>query len=174
MTLALYAHPFSSYSQKVLIALYENATPFEMKLIGPETPRNLEALKKLWPLGKFPVLDDNGAVVFEATSIIEHLALHHPGPIRLIPEDPKIALDVRMMDRVFDNYVMIPMTWIVHDALRSPEARDAQTVMWGRSMLLERRSAWRTARRHPPFFMPIGRIRSLTNSANCGPIATGS
>jgi glutathione S-transferase len=135
MTLALYAHPFSSYSQKALIALYENATPFEMKTLGPETPQNFEALKKLWPLGKFPVLDDDGAVVFEATSIIEHLALHHPGPVRLIPEDPRIALDVRMLDRVFDNYVMTPMTWIVHDALRSPDARDAQTVARGRSML---------------------------------------
>ena len=27
----LYAHPFSSYSQKVLIALYEDATPFEYR-----------------------------------------------------------------------------------------------------------------------------------------------
>ena len=25
----LYAHPFSSYSQKALVALYENGTPFE-------------------------------------------------------------------------------------------------------------------------------------------------
>src|SRR5450631_2521916 len=128
MTLALYVHPFSSYSQKALIALYENATPFEMKTLGPETPQNFEALKKLWPLGKFPVLDDDGAVVFEATSIIEHLALHHPGPVRLIPEDPRIALDVRMMDRVFDNYVMTPMQRIVSDHIRPPENRDRQTV----------------------------------------------
>ena len=80
MTLALYAHPFSSYSQKALIALYENATPFELKMLGPESPQNFDALKKLWPLGKFPVLDDNDVVVFEATSIIEHLALHLRGP----------------------------------------------------------------------------------------------
>jgi len=135
MTLALYAHPFSSYSQKALIALYENATPFEMKMIGPEAPGNFEALQKLWPLGKFPVLEDDGAVVFEATSIIEHLALHHPGPVRLLPEDPSVSLDVRMMDRVFDNYVMTPMSRIVHDALRAPDARDAQTVAQSRFML---------------------------------------
>jgi len=135
MTLALYAHPFSSYSQKVLIALYENATAFEMKPLGPETPENFEALTRLWPLGKFPVLDDDGVVVFEATSIIEHLALHHPGPVRLIPQDPGIALDVRMLDRVFDNYVMTPMTWIVHDALRPADERDAPTVARGRAML---------------------------------------
>jgi glutathione S-transferase len=29
MTLRLYFHPLSSFSQKVLIALYENDTPFE-------------------------------------------------------------------------------------------------------------------------------------------------
>jgi glutathione S-transferase len=149
MTLALYAHPFSSYSQKALTAFYENATPFEMKVLGPETPHHFEALQKLWPVGKFPVLDDDGAVVFEATSIIEHLGLHHPGAVRLIPDDPRIAVDVRMMDRVFDNYVMTPMTWIVHDALRAPEARDAEAVARGRCMLdtiyrwLEQRMAGR-------------------------------
>jgi glutathione S-transferase len=135
MTLALYSHPFSSYCQKVLIALYENATPFEPKMLGPETPQHFEALKKLWPLGKFPVLDDDGAVVFEATSIIEHLALHHPGPVRLIPDDPNIALDVRMMDRVFDNYVMSSMDRIVQDARRTPQTRDPLSVAQGRSTL---------------------------------------
>jgi len=135
MIIALYAHPFSSYSQKALIALYENSTPFELKMLGPQTPQNVDALKKLWPIGKFPVLDDNGVVVFEATSIIEHLALRHPGPVRLIPADPRSALDVRMMDRVFDNYVMTPMNWLVQDARRSPDARDAQTVAQGRSFL---------------------------------------
>jgi glutathione S-transferase len=135
MSIALYSHPFSSYCQKVGIALYENATPFELKMLGPETPQNFEAMTKLWPIGKFPVLDDNGLVVFEATSIIEHLALRHPGPVPLIPTDPGIALEVRMMDRVFDNYVMTPMNWIVQDARRSPEARNAQTVAEGRSLL---------------------------------------
>ena len=39
----LYAHPFSSYCQKVLIALYENATPFEMRILGaPGDPANQE------------------------------------------------------------------------------------------------------------------------------------
>ncbi|HEY1228654.1 MAG TPA: glutathione S-transferase family protein, partial [Ramlibacter sp.] len=29
MAVALYGHPFSSYTQKALVALYENGTPFE-------------------------------------------------------------------------------------------------------------------------------------------------
>ena len=34
-----------------------------------------------------PVLVDGGRTVVEASIIIEHLDLHHPGPVRLIPED---------------------------------------------------------------------------------------
>ena len=56
----------------------------------------------------------------EATIIIEHLALYHPGPVVLLPSDPKDALDVRFMDRFFDNYVMTPMQRIVFDHIRPP------------------------------------------------------
>jgi len=135
MTLALYAHPFSSYSQKALIALYENATPFELKLLGPERPENFDALRRLWSLAKFPVLDDNGTVIVEATTIIEHLAINHPGPVRLIPTDANLAIDVRMMDRIFDNYVMTPMNCIVQDARLLPEKRNARAVSEGHAML---------------------------------------
>ncbi len=33
-SLAFWGHPFSSYCQKVLIALDENAIPFELRLLG--------------------------------------------------------------------------------------------------------------------------------------------
>ena len=79
----------------------------------------------LWPLKRMPVLVDEGRTVVEASIIIEHLGLHHPGPVRLIPEDPRAALDVRMLDRFFDNYVMTPMQKIVADRLRPAEHRDA-------------------------------------------------
>ena len=35
MSMKLYAHPFASYCQKVLIALYENDTPFEFRMLAP-------------------------------------------------------------------------------------------------------------------------------------------
>src|SRR5690349_19191963 len=104
MSLMLYAHPFSSYCQKVLIALYENDTPFEYRALGHE--QSDAELAALWPMKKFPVLVDDGRTIMEASIIIEHLGLHHPGKVRLIPEDPREALDVRLMDRFFDNYVM--------------------------------------------------------------------
>ena len=135
MNLTLFGHPFSSYTQKALIALYENELPFEFKIIGPEAPENYDELKRAWPLAKFPLLDASGANVFEATSIIEYLHVKHPGPVRLIPDDADAAIEARMLDRVFDNYVMTPMNAIVRNALRSPENRHALSVTEARSQL---------------------------------------
>jgi glutathione S-transferase len=131
----LYAHPFSSYCQKALIALYENETPFEFLLLSDENPDLLQAFSALWPIRRFPVLVDDDRMVVEASIIIEHLALHHPGPVRLIPQDPRRALDVRMMDRFFDNYVFTPQQKIVLDSMRDPQARDPLGVAEARRML---------------------------------------
>lgn len=135
MSLELYGHSFSSYTQKVLIALYENATPFAFKPVSPEVPENYQALKARWPLALFPLLDDGGTTVFESSAIIEHLDAHHAGPVRLIPTDANAAVEARMLDRVFDNYVMTPMNWMVRDALRAPETRAPQTIVEARALL---------------------------------------
>jgi glutathione S-transferase len=135
MSLALYAHPFSSYCQKVLIALYENQTPFEFRMLGPGHEREIEEHRAFWPLGKFPVLVDDGREVVEATIIIEYLEIHHPGRVRLLPREREAALEVRKMDRIFDNYVMSPMQKIVLDCIRRPEDRDPRGVEEARSLL---------------------------------------
>jgi glutathione S-transferase len=109
MPVKLYAHPFSSYCQKVLVALYENGAPFELRMLGPGHEEAAAEHEALWPLKRMPVLVDAGRTVVEASIIVEHLDLHHPGPVRLIPDDRQAALEVRMMDRFFDNYVMTPM-----------------------------------------------------------------
>jgi len=131
--LTLYAHPFSSYCQKALIALYENDTPFEMRETG--TPEVDAELAALWPMKLFPVLVDGGNTIFEATSIIEHLAVHFPGPVTLIPDDPAAAVEVRMRDRFFDNYVMNPQARLVFDLLRPEESRDPYGVAQARATL---------------------------------------
>lgn len=135
MSLHLYAHPFSSYCQKVLIALYENAIPFELRMLAPDDPKAAAEHEALWPLRRMPVLVDDGRAVVEASIIIEHLGLHHPGPVRLVPEDPRAALEVRTMDRVFDNYVMTPMQRIVLDAIRPPDRRDPHGIGEARTLL---------------------------------------
>jgi glutathione S-transferase len=99
MTLALYGHPFSSYTWKALIPLYANGTPFEFR----EIPEHAEFVRRVHPGGKFPVLCDGDKIVVEATSIVEYLALYHPGGAPLIPEQPSEAVRARMIDRVFDN-----------------------------------------------------------------------
>jgi len=106
MTLALYGHHFSSYTQKALIALYENATPFDFRGLGPDQPENSAEWATLWPMKKMPVLVDGERTLTETSIIIEYLQLHYPGAVKLIPEDPKAALDVRFMDRFFDLHVM--------------------------------------------------------------------
>ncbi|WP_445504619.1 glutathione S-transferase family protein [Microvirga sp. G4-2] len=133
MALTLYAHPFSSYCQKALIALYENGTPFEYRMLDNEKA-NAE-LAALWPIKRFPVLIDGERTVVEASIIIEHLGLHHPGPVKLVPDNARAALDVRMMDRFFDNYVMTPMQRIVGDYIRAEVDRDPYGVVEARRML---------------------------------------
>ena len=118
MSLKLYAHPFSSYCQKVMTALYENATPFEFRMLAPGHQQEAAEHAALWPLKRMPVLRDGDRTVVEATIIVEYLDLRHPGPVRLIPRDPLAALEVRMMDRFFDNYIMTPMQKVVVDSLR--------------------------------------------------------
>jgi glutathione S-transferase len=141
MGLSLYAHPFSSYCQKVLIALYENATPFEFHMLSPDEPQNGASFAEAWPLRKMPLLMDGGVPVREASIIIEHLHQFHPGPVKFIPDAPKHALEVRFMDRVFDNYVMTPMQHIVADFIREKESRDPLAVT-NACDLLDRAYAW--------------------------------
>lgn len=124
----VYGHPFSSYTQKALVALYENATPFEFLDLSPDNPAVHAEFTRRWPLGKFPVLVDGPRQVMEATSIIEYLAVQHPGPVRLIPADAHAAVEVRMLDRLFDNYVHAPMQKIVGDRLRRMVDRDLHGV----------------------------------------------
>ena len=108
MSLQLFGHPFSSYTWKVLIALWADETPFKFRMLGPDHPENGDELRRRWPFGQFPLLVDGDRSVAEATCIIEHLQAHHPGPNRWIP-DGELGRRVRFLDRVFDLRVMANM-----------------------------------------------------------------
>lgn len=129
----LYGHPFSSYTQKALIALYENGVDFEYRHM--EHPGAGEELARLSPMAKFPALVDGDRTVLEASIVIEYLQIHHPGPVALIPRDPDEALRVRELDRLFDNYVHAPMQAIVANALRPEDSRDPYGVAQNRKGL---------------------------------------
>ena len=189
MTLALYGHPFSSYTQKVLIALYENATPFAFCSLGPDHPQHAADWLRHWPLRKFPLLLDGERSVAETSIIIEYLQLAHPGPVQLLPADPVAALDVRFLDRFFDLHVMSPVQHAVNAALTG-----ATPTAGLRGWLLPKRSwrwptpgwkaswpaapgprgpnsPWPIARPHPRCSMPTGRTPSAMPSPCCAPTA---
>jgi glutathione S-transferase len=122
MALVLHGHPFSSYTQKVLVALYETATPFTWRVLdGPEA---FDELGKLWPMRMMPVLVDNAVPVIESSIIIEHV----------VPEFVP-SLEVRFLDRFFDSYVMTPMQKVVTNQLRPEADRDAYGVAEARKRL---------------------------------------
>ena len=126
MALKLYFHPLSSFCQKVLIALYENATPFEPHLVDLGNEASRAAFLQIWPIGKFPVLRDEAKdrMIPESSIIIEYLAQHYPGKSQLVPADADLARQTRMRDRFFDLYVNVPMQKIVGDRLRPPGKAD--------------------------------------------------
>ena len=141
MVLALYGHPFSSYTQKVLIALYENSTPFEFRCIGPDTPQHTGEWLRRWPIRKFPLLVDGERNVVEASIIIEYLQLVHPGPVRLLPAEPIAALDVRFLDRFFDLHVMSPVQHAVAGALTGDQVKRQEGLAFAEQKL-ELAYAW--------------------------------
>lgn len=136
MALTLHFHPLSSHCHKVLIALYELGLPFEPRVLDLGDAGQRAAFLALWPTGKMPLLQDGDHVVPETTVIVEYLCLHHaPAGQTLLPADGHSALEVRLMDRLADLYVMHPMQAIVGDRLRAESDRDPVTVAKARETL---------------------------------------
>jgi glutathione S-transferase len=138
MSLILYYHPLSSFCWKVLIPLYENGTAFEPKMLqNMQDPAERAAFEQLWPVGKFPLLVDEAhdRTIPETSIIIEWLDRHHRGPTRFVPEDPELAQEVRLWDRIYDLYVQMPMQRIVFDRIRPAEQQYPTGVAEDRTLL---------------------------------------
>ena len=137
MSLTLMFHPLSSFCHKVLIALYENDTPFTPQIVNLLDEGERTAFRKLWPIGKFPLLRDAARdwTVNELSIIIEYLDQHFPGKTRFIPADPELARQMRFRDRFFDLYVHLPMQKIVGDRLRPAGKKDPHGVEEARETL---------------------------------------
>ncbi len=152
MALTLYYHPLSSYCHKVLIALYDTDVSFTPRMTNLGDAADRAALTALWPMSKFPVLQDDarGRTVPESSIVIEYLADHFATAAPLLPADADARLQVRLWDRVCDQYVMTPMQKIVADRLRGDGQQDARGVADARALLhqayalLERQLAGRT------------------------------
>lgn len=141
MSLVVYGHLFSSYTQKVLMALYENDTPFEFRTIGPDTPDYVAEWLRRWPIAKFPLLVDGERQVVETSIIIEYLQLRYPGVVQLLPSDPMAALDVRFLDRFFDLHIMNAAQHAVDGALTGDATKRAEGMALAQKKL-ERSYGW--------------------------------
>ncbi|HEX8468980.1 MAG TPA: glutathione S-transferase family protein [Allosphingosinicella sp.] len=137
MTLTLHYHPFSSFCQKVLVALYEREVPFQRVIVDPSDPEQKAAFERLWPMGKFPVLRDEArsVTVPESSLIVEYLDRAHPGPPPMVPTDQDSALKVRQWDRFFDHYVEHPLQKAVGDSFRPEGAHDPHGVEEAKAVL---------------------------------------
>jgi len=137
MSLTLHFHPLSSFCQKALIALYENDIPFEPHVVNLFDEADNAAFKKLWPIGKFPVLRDEARdrTVPESSIIIEYLAQHYPGRSKLVPTDAELARRTRLSDRFHDLYVNVPVGKVVTDRLRPAGRNDPHGVEEAKALL---------------------------------------
>ena len=137
MSLTLHFHPLSSFCWKVLIALYENGIPFAPNSVDLGNPWERAALLKLWPIGKFPVLQDDARqqIVPESSVIIEYLDQHFAGPTRFLPADPDLALQTRLRERFYDLYVHLPVQKVIGDRLRPGDGKDPHGVAEARAQL---------------------------------------
>jgi len=117
--LTLHYHPLSSYCQKALIGLYELGVDFDKNLVDLGDPSARAAFLALWPIGKFPLLEERatGRVIPESSILLEHVDRGV-----LLPADG--TLEVRLLDRFFDQYIHAPMQRLVADRLRPVDGKD--------------------------------------------------
>jgi glutathione S-transferase len=137
MSLILHYHPLASFCWKVLIALYENDTPFERVIVDLGDEKSRAAFFRLWPHGKFPVVQDTSRdrLVPESAIIIDYLDQYFPGIVTFIPRDRDLARQVRLADQFYDSYVHEPMQKIVIDRIRPEGSKDPYGVDQARNTL---------------------------------------
>jgi glutathione S-transferase len=137
VALTLWYHPLSSFCWKALIALYEAEVAFTPRFVNLGDPADRAAFQAVWPLAKFPVLEDDasGAVTPESTIIVEWLAAHDPAARGLVPADPDAALKVRLIDRLVDSYIHLPFQQVVAERMRPDDAKDPHGVAQNKALI---------------------------------------
>jgi glutathione S-transferase len=126
MPLTLYYHPLSSFCWKVLVALYEGDVAFEPRQVNLGDPAERAAFEAIWPLAKFPVLRDEqqSKTIPESSLIIEYLARTEPAASFLVPVDPDAAMQTRLIDRLIDSYIHVPLQRVVAERMRPDGQHD--------------------------------------------------
>ncbi|MCG8667829.1 MAG: glutathione S-transferase family protein [Pseudomonadales bacterium] len=130
-----FAYP-SSYSQKVLLALYEKGIEFTPKLVNFMDDAERAKYRELYPIGKIPLLiRDDGRLIPESTIIIEYLEEAFPSENGLIPKDPEAARRVRFLDRMCDQYLNDQVVNMIFESMK-PEDQQNQELLLKSSELI--------------------------------------
>jgi glutathione S-transferase len=139
MALTLYYHPLSSFCWKTLIALYEADIAFTPQMVNLGDPAERAAFAAVWPLAKFPVLRDeaSGRTLPESSLIIDYLAQHYPAAAPLLPDDRDRALQIRLLDRLFDSYIHLPMQQVVAERMRPEDCHDPHGAAQARALITQ-------------------------------------
>jgi glutathione S-transferase len=137
MPLTLYYHPLSSFCWKALIALYEAEIAFEPRQVNLGDSADRAAFEAIWPLAKFPVLRDHtrGETIPESSVIIDYLARTQPSAACLVPSDPDLAMQTRLIDRLIDCYIHVPFQQVVAERMRPEGHRDPYGVELARGQI---------------------------------------
>jgi glutathione S-transferase len=137
MRWTLYYHPLSSFCWKVLVALYEVGVDFQPRQVNLGDPADRAAFEAIWPLAKFPVLRDNarGKTIPESSIIIDYLARTESSAVSLVPRDPDLAMQTRLIDRLVDSYIHLPFQQVVAERMRPQGRRDPFGVEQARSQI---------------------------------------
>jgi glutathione S-transferase len=123
----LYYHPLSPYSQKVLIAAYEKGAHFTPKIVNLMSTDEREKYRKLYPMGKLPLIVLNhGPLIPESSTIIEYL--DSLDGKRLISKDPDVARKTRFKDRFFDFYLTDSANVLFAEGAKPPSQQDTVKI----------------------------------------------
>ncbi len=123
----LYFSYTSTYSQKVLLGLYEKNVAFTPHLIDLASDEQQRAYHELYPFGKVPLLvRDDGRLLPESSIILDYVDFTFPQAPQLIPRDPEQARHVRLIDRMCDLYLNDPVVSLI---LESWKPQDRQDLM---------------------------------------------
>lgn len=123
----LYYNPISTFSQKVLMALYEKQISFEPLLVNLGSPEGKAEYEKVYPIGKVPMLKPaEDHMIPESTIIIEYLEGHYKTGTCLIPDGVDAARKVRFMDRMSDLYLDNPIVTLLFQKIGMVQHRDEE------------------------------------------------
>ena len=125
----LYYFPLSTYSQKALIALFEKHAEFESEEVKLFDEAERERYRKIYPLGRIPLLVlDDGHMIPESSIIIEYLDAHFEDGPRLIPSGAEAARQTRFHDRMMDLYVNDSIATLLFQSWKPEAARDQELI----------------------------------------------